>query len=167
MLHQSWTFLDNANAMFYLWNMLTFGGQVDSQSTWQCFNHGLDGCKLNVHIHNRSMESLMEIVHVDLLESIEYNFNLPIGQVFSCGEVNDMTQCQEEWNFVHKEQIHCQKHYAIRLGADETACWACLLLLDGRWTSRHHCNTWHYCFLTFLRRRMLVRAFMLNQTSWL
>jgi hypothetical protein len=67
-------------------------------------------------MHRGDAKSPLEIIHVNLLESLEYvNINLSVGKMVDCSEAYDATWHQEEWDLVHKEQICGQKYFLVEL----------------------------------------------------
>jgi hypothetical protein len=60
-------------------------------------------------MHGPNVKSALEIILVDLLESLEDLWDLVAGEVVDRCEAYLATQHQEEWDLVDEENIHGQK----------------------------------------------------------
>ena len=63
-------------------------------------------------LHSDSKSSL-EMVGVNLFESLEDVRNGPVRKMIDCRESNFPAECQKERDLIHKEYIGRQKHFVV------------------------------------------------------
>ena len=60
-------------------------------------------------------ETTLEILLVDLLEGLIDAHELPVAQVCHHGETDLATECEKEWNLIHKTNVSRQEHLLVEL----------------------------------------------------
>jgi hypothetical protein len=90
-------------------------GQVDHGSTWNRLNQRLQGVEFAVGVHHCDVKTTLEIIQVNLLESLEYMRHCTVREVIDGCERDLTAKRQEERILVHKEYISHQKYLFMEL----------------------------------------------------
>ena len=69
--------------------------------------------KLILNVDRRDVESPIQIVLMDVLISLKNCLGCSVGEVIDCCEVDLSAQGEKEWNLVYKEDVRCQRHFAM------------------------------------------------------
>jgi hypothetical protein len=108
-------FFDYADATFYVWNMLTFTGEVDARAVRDGLDKGLQGSEFAIGKDNSDAESSFRIKYKDLVEGFENAVDFSVRKVAGRGEIYLAAQSDEKWNFVHKKNVDWQAHVFVQL----------------------------------------------------
>ena len=101
--------------MLDLWCMLAAAGQVCHWTSGQRLNQRFERLKLAVCMDLGDTEATLEMVGVDLLESLENLWNSPVRQMIDRREACLPTQRQKEWNLVDKKDVSSQEHFPVKV----------------------------------------------------
>jgi hypothetical protein len=102
-------FLHYPDSKLDLGHVLIGTGQVDHGSTWNRLDQRLQGREFAVGVHHCDMKTTLEIILVNLLESLEYLRHRVVREVIDGCERDIAAKRQEERIIVHKEYISRQK----------------------------------------------------------
>jgi hypothetical protein len=95
-------FLHYPDSTLDLGNVLIGTGQVDHGSTWNRLDQRLQGREFAATVHHCEVKTTLEIILLNLLESLEYLRHLAVCEVIDGCERDLAAKRQEERILVHK-----------------------------------------------------------------
>jgi hypothetical protein len=76
------------NSLFDLRYVLIGTCQIDHGATWQRLNQGLERRKFAIGVHRLDVETMVEIILIDLFKSLEYLRYRAIREMIDCREAD-------------------------------------------------------------------------------
>ena len=106
-------FLHNTDSSLNLWDVLISTRQVVHRATRHRLNHNLLWRKFAIGMQYSDSKYSLEIVGVNLFESLEDVWNGPVRKIIDRRETNFPAECKKERDLIHKEYIGRQKHFVV------------------------------------------------------
>jgi hypothetical protein len=106
---------NHSNSAFDLGLVLVGAREVKDWAAWDGGDQSLEWRELFVCKDNGDAEAAMEIILIDLFNSLENFLILPVRQVVDCREANFPTQRDEERDLIHEEYIRGESNIFVHV----------------------------------------------------